>query len=104
MASFGFSKMIQPFSGEGDVIAWLKKVDLVANLEGILSVALLIPLFLEGDALTLDLELGDEDKKDAERIIIIIIIIQLMRMFSRSSCEGYEKLKKMKWTGESVDI
>ena len=90
-----FSKMIQPFSGEGNVIAWLKKVDLVASPKGIPNVASLIPLFLEGDALVLYLELSDEDKKDAN-----IIRIQLMRRFSKNPCEAYEKFKKMKWTGE----
>ena len=43
MVSFDFCKMTPPFSVEGDVIAWLKKVDLVANLEGIPDGALLIP-------------------------------------------------------------
>ena len=39
MVSFGFSKMIKPFS---DMVAWLKKVDFIANLEGILDVASVI--------------------------------------------------------------
>ena len=99
MASFGFSKMIQPSSSEGDVIAWLKKVDLLANLEVILAVGLLIPLFLEGDALALYLELSDKGKQDVE-----MIRVWLMRAFSKSPCKVYEKLKKMKWTGKSMDV
>ena len=45
------------------------------------------------------LDLSDEDKKDAE-----IIRLRLMRAFSESPCMAYEKLKKMKWTYEFVDV
>ena len=79
MVSFGFSKMIQPFSSEGDMIAWLKKADLVANLEGIPYVVSLIPLFLEGDALALYLVLSDEDKKDTEMIRIWLIRVSMLK-------------------------
>ena len=69
------------------MVAWLKNFDLIANLEGILDGASLIPLFLEGDVLALYLALSDKDK-DTE-----MLKIRLMRAFSESPCKAYEKLK-----------
>ena len=63
-----------------------------------LVTASLIPLFLESDVLALYLELSGEDKKDTE-----IIRIRLLGAFSKIPCKACEKLKKMKWTDESVD-
>ena len=60
--------MIKPFTGEGDVVSWLKKVTLVAKLQKISDVAIFIPLYLEGDAIALYLELSDGDQADAEKI------------------------------------
>ena len=47
------SKVIRPFDGEGDVVAWLAKVELVASLTETKDVAKLVPLYLEGGALAL---------------------------------------------------
>lgn len=52
--------VIKPFHSEGDMVAWLKKVQLVARLHEIKDVASLLPLYLEGDMLQLYLEI-DED-------------------------------------------
>ena len=52
------SDMMQCFTGEGDVVAWLKKGKLVAKLMGIEDLASFLPLYLEGSALAL--YLGDE--------------------------------------------
>ena len=41
--------MVKTFSGEGDVEAWLAKVELVAKLTSIDDVASFIPLYLEGE-------------------------------------------------------
>ena len=64
----GLNNMIKPFCGEGDVVAWLRKVDLVAKLQNVDSVTAVIPLFLEGDALGLYLELNGRDMKDGDII------------------------------------
>ena len=45
MASKVTSDMIKPFTGEDDVMAWLKKVKLVAKLQKIADLATLLPLF-----------------------------------------------------------
>lgn len=55
------------FAGDGDVATWLKIVRLVAKLQKITDLAILIPLFLEGDVLVFYLEMNAEDKKDAEQ-------------------------------------
>ena len=50
-------KFIRPFDGEGDVVAWPAKVELVASLTETKDVAKLVPLYLEGGALALYLEM-----------------------------------------------
>lgn len=68
--------MVKVFSGDGDVVSWLKKVSLVAKLKDVTDLASFIPLYLEGDALALYLELPEEAQKrcrknpvDADRSI-----------------------------------
>ena len=53
--------IINLFSGEGDVVVWLKKMRLVAKLQLVDDVASLLPLYLEGDALTLYMEMEEGD-------------------------------------------
>ena len=62
------SDVLKPFSGEGDVVAWIKKVKLVARLQGISDVASLMPLYLEGSALNLYLEMDESDQLSVEKI------------------------------------
>ena len=45
--------MMRPFSGDRDIVAWLKKAKLAAKLKKIEDVASLLLLYLEGDALAL---------------------------------------------------
>ena len=49
-------------------MAWLKKAELVAKLMEIKDLASFIPLFLEGNALALYLEMSEEDQKDEGKI------------------------------------
>ena len=42
------SNIIKPFTSEGDVIVWLKKVGVVAVLQIVDDVASLLPLYLVG--------------------------------------------------------
>ena len=53
--------VMPPFSGEGDVVRWIKKVKLVAKLQEVQDLASFISLFLHGDALALYLEMSNED-------------------------------------------
>lgn len=91
--------MIKPFNGEGDVVAWLKKVTLVARLQKVKDLASLIPLYLEGSALALFLELSPAEQEDA-----IIIQSKLQEAFSDDPFTAFRKLSVLKWTGESVDV
>ncbi|XP_068240110.1 uncharacterized protein [Palaemon carinicauda] len=99
MASTITMDMIKPFPGEGDVVSWLKKVTLVAKLQKIVDLASFIPLYLEGDALALYLEMGDEDQECAAKIQE-----KLKVTFSDDPFSAFGKLVQLKWTGEPVDV
>ena len=53
------SNIIEPFSSKGDVVVWLKKVRLVARLQKMDDVVILLPLYLEVDALALYMEMEE---------------------------------------------
>ena len=93
------SKVIRPFDGEGDVVAWLAKVELVASLTETKDVAKLVPLYLEGGALALYLEMNAAKRADYN-----LLSQELMRAYSDSEFVAYSKLRTMKWTGEAVDV
>ena len=57
--------MIRPYTGEDDLISWLKKVKLVAKLAKVTDLASFLPLYLEGDALAVYLEMSETDQKSA---------------------------------------
>lgn len=91
--------MVKPYSGDGELTSWLKKVKLVAKLANIKDVASFIPLYLEGDALAVYLEMSDADQKEVEKIEE-----RLKEAFTDSIFIAYEKLTKYKWDGEPVDV
>ena len=93
------SRVIKPFSGEGDVSAWLAKVELVASLTDVKDVAKFLPLYLEGGALSLFLELDDSKKGDYS-----LLSKELLKAYSDSEFVAFSKLKNVKWTGEQVDV
>lgn len=92
-------KVIRPYNGEGDIMAWLSKLELVAKLTKIENMANLIPLYLEGGALAVYLEMPAEVQADAE-----LLKKGLLRAFSDSAFTAFNKLKGLRWKGESVDI
>ncbi|KAK3884733.1 hypothetical protein Pcinc_011050 [Petrolisthes cinctipes] len=91
--------MIKPFTGEGDVVAWLTKVRLVARLMKVSDVANLIPLYLEGDALALFLEMDESAQSDADKIEA-----RLKEAYADGTFTAFGKLVQMKWMGEQVDV
>ena len=91
--------MIRPFKGEGDLVAWLSKVKLVAKLQKIDDLSVFIPLFLEGDALAIYLELSSSEQASADTIEA-----RLKEAFTDGPFEAYGKLVRMKWAGEPVDV
>ena len=48
---------IKPFDGSGDISEWLNKFQLIVKLRSIDNEASILPMFLEGSALSLYLEL-----------------------------------------------
>lgn len=91
--------MIQAFEGEGDLVAWLCKVKLVAKLKKISDLASFIPLYLEGDALKIYLELSESEQASAARIEA-----RLKEAFTDSPFVAYGKVVRLKWAGEPVDV
>ena len=81
------SDILKPFSGKGDVVAWLKKVRLVVRLQHVDSIATLLPLYLEGDALALYMKMKEEDQKDID-----LIKARLKEVFTDSVFTAYRKL------------
>ena len=93
------SDILKPFSGEGGVVAWLKKVRLVVRLQHVDDVASLLLFYLEGDALALYMEMKEEDQRD-----ISLIEAQVKEAFTDNAFTAYRKLTLVRWAGERVDI
>ena len=93
------SEMMKSYDGKGNVVAWLKKASLVAKLMGVTDLASFLPLYLEGDALALYLEMSETDQTDAEKIEE-----RLKQAFSQGMFVAYGRLKSLRWTGETVDV
>ena len=93
------SGIIKPFYGDGDVVVWLKKVQLVARLQKIDDMASLLPLYLEGDALQLYLEMDEDQQTNID-----LIESQLKETFLDEELSAYTKLKLVKWAGEHMDV
>ena len=93
------SDILKPFSSEGDVVAWLKKVRHVARLQHVDDVTSLLLLYLEGDALALYMEMKEEGQKD-----ISMTEAQLKEAFTDSTFSAYRKFTMVRWAGERVDI
>ena len=62
MSANAYKDFIKPFTGEGDVVSFITKVELVAGLKKI-DEAKFLPLYLEGHALAIYLEMGETDRK-----------------------------------------
>ena len=92
-------EMIKCFNGEGDLVAWLAKAKLVARLARVDDLANFLPLYLEGDALALYLEMSDGDQASAKKIEE-----KLKEAFTDGPCAAYSKLMKVRWNGEPVDV
>ena len=92
-------EVVKTFSGEGDVVAWLKKIRLVAKLQKIEDLASFLPLYLEGNALNLYLEMKEEDQANVNKIEE-----KLKAAFTEGPIEAWVRLSKKKWVGEQVDV
>ena len=93
------TSMIAPFRGDGDLVAWLTKVKLVARLKKITDLASFVPLYLEGDALALYLEMSETEQKCVDSIEK-----KLKTAYTDGLFTAYGKLTHYKWTGECIDV
>lgn len=99
-SSIKLSDVLQPYDGHGDIAQWLNKVELVASLKGIEDLATIVPLFLEGSAFSVYMEMAENDKKDMRAIEQV-----LKDAFAVNSFVAYEKFISCKWNrGVSVDV
>ena len=90
------SDITKPFSGEGDVVAWLKKVRLVVKFQQVDDVASLLPLYLEGDALALYMKMEKDDLEQIEA--------WLKEAFTDDVFAVYRKVTMIRWAGKRVDV
>ena len=65
---FMLSEVLKTFDGEQEVEAWISKFSLVAKLNNLRDEAKVLPLFLEGKALEVYLQMRENEQKDAEEI------------------------------------
>lgn len=93
------SDVLRPFDGEGDIIEWLNKVELIAKLRKLTELETVIPLFLENAAFQVYNELSDSDKADVNAIKSALI-----DAFALNSFQAYERFTKRVWCDEPVDV
>lgn len=85
----GVDKLIKPFSGGEGVNEWITKVELVARLTGVKDEAAFLPLFLEGGALAVYLEMPSAEQKDAATIKKSCVQPSLIaHLWHTGRCEG----------------
>lgn len=68
MASFVKHDVLKSFNGEGDIVAWLQKAEMVAKLTNISDVASFVPLYLEGGDLVVYHEMDSEEQQEFDMI------------------------------------
>ena len=71
----------------------------MAKLQNIVDLASLILLYREGDALALYLEMNEHEQIDVKRIED-----RLKEAFMEGVFGSYNKLSKIRWTGQTVDV
>ena len=79
------------------MVAWLRKVRLVARLQHVDDVASLLLLYLEGDALGLYMKMKEKDQKD-----ISLIEARLKEAFTDCAFMACRKLAMVRWAGELI--
>lgn len=98
-SSVKVTDLVRMYNGDGDVVEWLNKFELVVTLRDIKEPATVVPLFLEGSAFSIYNELSDSHKKSYESIKKALI-----EAFSLNPFQAYEQLTKRVWCDESVDV
>lgn len=98
-SSVKVTDLVRQFDGNGDIVEWLNKFELVVSLRDIKDSHTVVPLFLEGSAFAVYNELSESSKKSFE-----LIKKALIEAFSLNAFQAYEQLTKRVWCDESVDV
>lgn len=94
------SDVVGQFRGEGDFSEWLKKFELVLDLQGITEAEKVLPLFLTGEAFSVYDGLKEKDKKDYSELKSA-----LTRAFSLDKFSAYEAFISRRYVcGEAIDV
>jgi hypothetical protein len=100
MATIRISDVVEPFSGECDIVQWLERLTMVAKRLKETTLVDVMPLYLVGPAYAVFSELPESSKADAE-----CIAAALKEAFGLNPFLAYEQLTTRKWRrGEAVDV
>ena len=91
--------LLRPFNGQGDVLEWFNKLELIARIKGLTNLENVIPLFLEGSAYSLYVELSEVDK-----ISVDAIKGKLINAYGLNPYVAYEQFMRRIWRDEPVDV
>ena len=91
--------MIRAYDGDAGLVAWLKKVRLVAKLTKVDELANFLSLYLEGDVLSVYLEMSEANQGKIE-----LIEQKLKETFADSPFKAHTKLVNLKWGGEPMNV
>lgn len=93
-------KLIPEYSGAGNILEWLEKVELVCELRKITDVATVLPLRLTGSAFAVYQQLPKEKKSEISEVRQ-----SLVSAFATNSFTAYEQFISRKMiAGESPDV
>lgn len=99
MSNIKLGDLLRCFNGEGDVIQWITKVELVLKIKEVKDVCAIIPMFLEGPAFAVYNELSAEDKGNGDAIKNALICA-----FATNPFLAYEEFVRRTWRDEPVDV
>ena len=99
-AQLKLSDLIPLFSGDSDFNEWIRKVELIADLQKVRDWEKFVPLFLSGGAFSVYESLSDADKTDYDRLKAA-----MSRAFSPNCFRAFEQFVARRCkVGEPVDV
>lgn len=98
-ANVKLTDVLRIFDGTGGIVEWLEKLELLVKLRDIKQVELVVPMFLEGSALAVYIELTEDQKKSYNSIKDA-----LLKAFSVNPFQAYEQFVRRAWRNEPVDV
>lgn len=98
--SIKVSDLIRQYSGQGNILEWIQKLEMVASMQKIENLASFLPMFLTDGAFSVYQGFNEEDRLDYGRVKKLLI-----QAFSVDQFTAFERLKERKLLpGESVDV